>query len=109
MCVFKEAYNPVGKKETVWSDSHAVESVLSVIDVECWVCVMVYEERYAAESDCVFVKWGAVMDDVYNESAMDRYMVWLKEGGVLCVKCCELMMESNVVVGGIEGRNKYQS
>ena len=70
MCVFKEAYNPVGKKGTVWSESHAVECVLREIDVDCWVCVMVYEERYAAESDCVFVRCGAVMDDVCNESAM---------------------------------------
>ena len=36
---------------------------------------MVYEERYAAESDCVFVRCGAGMDDVYNKSAMERYMV----------------------------------
>ena len=31
---------------------------------------MVYEERCAAESDCVCVEWGAVLDGVCNESAM---------------------------------------
>ena len=29
---------------------------------------MVYEERCGAESDCVFVRCGAVLDDVCNES-----------------------------------------
>ena len=32
---------------------------------------MVYEEMYAAESDCVCVELGAVMNDVCNESAME--------------------------------------
>ena len=31
---------------------------------------MVYEERCAAESDCVCVRCEAVLDDVCNESAM---------------------------------------
>ena len=34
-CVFKEASNPVWQKGAAYSESHVVDCVLSVFDVEC--------------------------------------------------------------------------
>ena len=50
-----------------------------------------------------------MLDDVCNEKAIERCMVKLEEGEVLCVQFCVLMRESNVGVGGIERSFKYQS
>ena len=71
---------------------------------------MVYEERCAADSDCVFVKWGAVMDDVCNENGLQWCMVWIMEGGMFCPQCSVLMEESNVVAGELrEASSAIQS